>query len=43
MINQEQQDKINSIMDWFDFSKRNVVSPVDQLIFDDLKNKNLID
>ncbi|MDP4020520.1 MAG: NUDIX domain-containing protein [Candidatus Adlerbacteria bacterium] len=30
-------------MDWFDYSKRNMVSPVDQLIFDDLKNKNLID
>jgi ADP-ribose pyrophosphatase YjhB (NUDIX family) len=30
-------------MDWFDYSKRNDVSPVDQLIFDDLKAKNLID
>ncbi len=30
-------------MDWFDYSKRNGVSPVDQLIFDDLKAKNLID
>ncbi len=30
-------------MDWFDYSKRNEVSPVDQLIFDDLKAKNLID
>lgn len=29
--------------DWFDYSKRNEVSPVDQLIFDDLKAKNLID
>ena len=30
-------------MDWFDYSKRHRVSPVDQLIFDDLKAKNLID
>ena len=30
-------------LDWFDYSKRNEVSPVDQLIFDDLKKKNLID
>ncbi len=30
-------------MDWFDYSKRAMVSPVDQLIFDDLKTKNLID
>ena len=30
-------------MDWFDYSKRNEVSLVDQLIFDDLKSKNLID
>jgi hypothetical protein len=30
-------------MDWFDYSKRNEISPVDQLIFDDLKSKNLID
>ncbi len=30
-------------MDWFDYSKRENVSPVDQLIFDDLKRKNLID
>ena len=30
-------------MDWFDYSKRNDVSPVDQLIFDNLKEKNLID
>jgi 8-oxo-dGTP diphosphatase len=30
-------------LDWFDYSRRNDVSPVDQLIFDDLKAKNLID
>ena len=30
-------------LDWFDYSKRNNVSPVDQLIFDDLKAKSLID
>src|SRR3989344_5713959 len=30
-------------LDWFGYSKRNEVSPVDQLIFDDLKVKNLID
>lgn len=30
-------------MDWFDSSRRNEVSPVDQLIFDDLKTKDLID
>jgi ADP-ribose pyrophosphatase YjhB (NUDIX family) len=30
-------------IDWFDYSKRDSVSPVDQLIFDDLKAKNLID
>lgn len=30
-------------MDWFDYSKKDMVSPVDQLIFDDLKLKNLID
>jgi ADP-ribose pyrophosphatase YjhB (NUDIX family) len=30
-------------MDWFDYSKRDMVSTVDQLIFDDLKAKNLID
>jgi 8-oxo-dGTP diphosphatase len=30
-------------MDWFDYSKRGLVSPVDQLIFDDLKEKGLID
>lgn len=31
------------MMDWFDYSKRDVVSPVDQIIFDDLKEKDLID
>lgn len=30
-------------MAWFDYSRRNEVSPVDQLIFDDMKAKNLID
>ncbi len=30
-------------MDWFDYSRRDDVSPVDQLIFDALKAKNLID
>jgi 8-oxo-dGTP diphosphatase len=30
-------------LDWFDYSKRNDVSPVDQLICDDLKAKGLID
>lgn len=30
-------------MDWFNYSKRDDVSPVDQLIFDDLRAKNLID
>ena len=30
-------------LDWFDYSKRDSVSPVDQLIFDDLKSKSLID
>ena len=30
-------------LDWFDYSKRGDVSPVDQLIFDDLEAKNLID
>ncbi|MCR4328639.1 MAG: NUDIX domain-containing protein [Patescibacteria group bacterium] len=30
-------------LDWFDYSKREMVSPVDQLIFDDLKLKGLID
>ncbi len=31
------------MLDWFDYSKRGSVSPVDQLIFDDMKAKNLID
>ena len=31
------------LMDWFDYSKRDLISPVDQLIFDDLKAKDLID
>ena len=30
-------------MEWFDFSKKSLTSPVDHLIFDDLKAKNLID
>lgn len=30
-------------MDWFDYSRKMETSPVDQLIFDDLKAKNLID
>lgn len=30
-------------MAWFDYSKKELTSPVDHLIFDDLKNKNLID
>lgn len=30
-------------LDWFDYSKRDLVSPVDQIIFDDLKAKGLID
>lgn len=30
-------------MAWFDYSRRNDVSPVDQLIFDDLKARDLID
>ena len=30
-------------MDWFDYSQKGDTSPVDQLIFDDLKAKNLID
>lgn len=29
-------------MDYFDYSKREIVSPVDKLIFDNLKDKNLI-
>jgi len=31
------------LMDWFNYSKKSLTSPVDQLIFDDLKRKNLID
>jgi len=30
-------------MDWFDYSRRGDTSPVDQLIFDDLKERDLID
>jgi len=30
-------------MDWFGYSQRGDTSPVDQLIFDDLKSKNFID
>lgn len=30
-------------LDWFDYSKRDDVSPVDQLIFDDLKKNGLIE
>lgn len=30
-------------LDWFDYSQRDKVSLVDQLIFDDLKSKDLID
>ena len=30
-------------MDWFDYSKKELTSPVDHLIFDDLRAKNLID
>jgi len=30
-------------MDWFDHSRRGETSPVDQLIFDDLKARGLID
>lgn len=30
------------MMDWFDYSKKALTSAVDQLIFDDLKSKNLI-
>ncbi len=30
-------------IDWFDYSQREMTSPVDRLIFDDLKEKNLID
>jgi len=28
---------------YYGYSRRNIVGPVDQLIFDDLKKKNLID
>jgi len=31
------------MMDWFRYDKRHLVAPVDQLIFDDLKEKDLID
>ncbi|MDB5264707.1 MAG: mismatch repair protein MutT [Parcubacteria group bacterium] len=31
------------LMDWFDYSKKDITSPVDQIIFDDLKAKDLID
>ena len=31
------------LMDWFDYSKKDLTSAVDNLIFDDLKAKNLID
>ncbi|MBS3923187.1 MAG: NUDIX domain-containing protein [Nitrosarchaeum sp.] len=31
------------MMDWFDYSKKDLTSPVDHLIFDDLKVKGLID
>lgn len=31
------------MMDWFSFAQKSQTSPVDQLIFDDLKTKNLID
>lgn len=31
------------MMDWFDYSKKELTSPVDHLIFDDLKSKGLID
>jgi 8-oxo-dGTP diphosphatase len=30
-------------IDWFDYSRREDIAPVDKLIFDDLKAKNLID
>ena len=29
-------------IDWFDYSKRHLTSPVDHLIFDDLKSKDLL-
>ncbi len=31
------------LTDWFSYSQKGLASPVDQLIFDDLKNKDLID
>ena len=31
------------LMDWFDYSQKSRTSPVDHLVFDDLKAKNLID
>ncbi len=31
------------LMEWFDYSKKELTSPVDHLVFDDLKAKNLID
>lgn len=30
-------------MDWFDYSKKHLTSPVDNLVFDDLRAKNFID
>lgn len=30
-------------MDWFNYSKRELTSALNQLVFDDLKSKNLID
>ncbi|OGI74921.1 DNA mismatch repair protein MutT [Candidatus Nomurabacteria bacterium RIFCSPHIGHO2_02_FULL_36_29] len=30
-------------IDWFDYSKKELTSPVDHLLFDDLKAKDLID
>ncbi len=30
-------------LDWFDYGRREEISPVDQLIFDDLKEKGLIE
>ncbi len=30
-------------IDWFNYSRREDISPVDKIIFDDLKNKSLID
>lgn len=31
------------MMDWFVYAQKDLTSPVDQIIFDDLKAKNLID